>query len=161
MQELADLKQASTGSTADKIRYFDNCVRRKLQELNTAAPADAAPFTWHQKRKLSVACSQLPESHCTQLLEILAQHSGKNSSGEGEIVVDIGSLPDAALHAMQVRAFLTKLHTGLACLMYQAVTAHAQHHCHKAVDLHDAINFAHINVKRCAEACGQRTKGRA
>jgi Bromodomain extra-terminal - transcription regulation len=106
MQELADLKQAAYGTTADKIRYFDNCVRRRLAEMHTVAPTGAAPFTWEQKRKLSVACGALDAGSCSALVAILAKHSGKEAGGEGEgeIVVDIGSLPDAALHAIQARA---------------------------------------------------------
>ena len=103
VQELADLHQAAHGTTADKIRYFDNCVRRRLQELHTAEPTEATPFTWEQKRKLSVACSQLDESHCGALVDILVTNSGKKMPGEGEVLVDIGSLPDAALLAIQVR----------------------------------------------------------
>jgi hypothetical protein len=102
VQELADLKQAAYGTTADKIRYFDNCVRRRLQEMDTAEPTQGNPLTWEQKRKLSVACSQLNESHCYALVDILAKHSGKDTTGDGEVLVDIGSLPDPALHAIQV-----------------------------------------------------------
>lgn len=103
-QELADLKRAAHGSTADKILYFDNCVRRRLQEMHTAEPTGAAPFTWEQKRKLSVACCQLDEGHCGELLELVAKLGGKDASGDGEILVDLELLPDAALAAIQVRA---------------------------------------------------------
>lgn len=103
MQELADLKLAAHGTIADKIRYFDNCVRRRLAELHTAEPAAEAPFTWEQKRKLSVACSQLDDVQCHALVDVLVKHSGKDLAGDGDILLDIGSLPTAALHELQVR----------------------------------------------------------
>ena len=103
LQELADLKQAAHGTVADKIRYFDNCVRRRLAEMQTAEPVSEAPFTWEQKRKLSVACSQLDDAQCSALVDVLVRHSDKGAAGEGGIVLDIGSLPNAALHELRAR----------------------------------------------------------
>jgi hypothetical protein len=102
LQELKDLKLAAHGTIADKIRYFDNCVRRRLAELRTAEPAAEVPFTWEQKRKLSVACSQLDDAQCHALVDVLVKHSGNDLTGDGEILLDIGSLPDAVLHELQV-----------------------------------------------------------
>jgi Bromodomain extra-terminal - transcription regulation len=106
MQELADLERAASGSTADKIRYFDNCIRRRMADLRTPPPAEGVPFSWEQKRKLSLACSRLKEGHCYALIEIVAQCSAvagpADKEGEGEILVELDQLPDATLLEMQV-----------------------------------------------------------
>lgn len=104
MQELQELKEAAEGTIADKIRYFDNCVRRRLQELHTPQPADSVPFSWEQKRKLSVACSQLDEAHCAKLIDIVAKHVPKDASTDGDVLIDINTLSDSALWEMQVCA---------------------------------------------------------
>lgn len=109
VQELAELKVASAGTIADKIRYFDNCVRRRLQELHIAQPAASTPFSWEQKRKLSLACSQLDEAHCAKLIDIVAKHVPKDVSADADILIDINSLSDAALWEMQVS------HAALRC----------------------------------------------
>lgn len=103
MQELSDLQAAAKGTTADKIRYFDNCVRRRLQDLQTGEPKPGKPFSWEQKRKLSLACSKLSDEHCQSLMAIIAKSPDVPEAQDGEVVLDIGSLPDAVLYSMQVR----------------------------------------------------------
>lgn len=103
MQELSDLQAAAKGTTADKIRYFDNCVRRRLQDLQTGEPKPGKPFSWEQKRKLSLACSKLSDEHCQSLMDIIAKSPDMPEAQDGEVVLDIGSLPDAVLYSMQVR----------------------------------------------------------
>lgn len=102
MQELSDLQAAAKGTTADKIRYFDNCVRRRLQDLQTGEPKQGKPFTWEQKRKLSLACSKLNDEHCRSLLDIIAKSPDVPQTQDREVILDIGSLPDSVLYSMQV-----------------------------------------------------------
>jgi hypothetical protein len=102
MQELQDLQTAANGGVVEKAHYFENCVERRLRDIPTGEPSEHKPFTFEQKRKLSVACSRISDADCAAVLDIISQSAQLLPQNDGEIAVTIDALPDSVLYRIQV-----------------------------------------------------------
>lgn len=101
-EELRDLEKAAKGSLPDKIQYFDNSVRRRIEELRTVKPFGDSVFSWEQKRKLSISLSCLPAEHLSGVIEVIAAHQQLAEDSNGELLLDLDALSDPVLHKIQV-----------------------------------------------------------
>ena len=99
---LEEVEALSPGERTGRLPQLDDCLA--MQHFCMQPPTKPVPgtITWDVKRKLAVSLAGLTMENCFGMIEVLQSCGEGPEGGEGEVEVNLDTLPLSVIQKLQV-----------------------------------------------------------